>query len=694
MLILENSIESAIQKYRQGHLTEAETLSELILHQNPKNIDTLTLLALIAQRKGQLDRAESLYRQVLQIQPDRMMAYGALGDLYLFRYSNRYQDAIEAYQQVLSFNPPHSVALNTYNYLGKAFIESGQFKHAIQAYKQVIELRKNGAFGYYNLGNALAKNKQYSEAIEAYQQAIELNPTYYEAYSNLGNLFKEKGKRLEAIEAYEKAIEIKPDFERPRFGILSNQIPIVYASVEEIDRRRKSYTQYLQSLVDRYQSATPEERAIYADGVGASQPFYLAYQGLNDRRLQQMYGRAIVSLMQSRYPQWSQPPELPPLKNGEKIRVGIVSAFFYSHSNWKIPIQGWVENIDRSRFELFGYYCDLKQDSYTKIAARSFEKFEMGNLSLEQWCREIEGDRLHVLIFPEFGMHSTTLQLGCLRLAPIQMTSWGHPQTSGLPTIDYYLSSDLMEPENAAENYTEEVVRLPNLSIFYPPFNILPTPVSRSDIAVKESNTLFWCCQSIYKYLPQHDDIFPKIARSLPTAKFLFIQYGRGQYVTDIFYQRLQRAFAEFGLDATQYCIFLPRMKAKLFAGMSAISDVFLDSIGWSGCNSTLESLNHNLPIVTLPGDLMRGRHTSAILKMMDLDETIATDKEDYVNLAVRLGRNREYRQQIAQKIAANKHRVYNDLKPVRALEAFLSRTVSEKIGDDRTSLHSPREMD
>ena len=687
MLILENSIESAIQKYRQGHFTEAETLSEVILHQNPQHIDTLTLLALIAQRKGQLDRAESLYQQILQIQPDCMMAYGALGDLYLFRYSNRYRDAIEAYQTVLTLNPPHSAALNTYNYLGKAFIESGQFEHAIQAYHKVIELKEDGAFGYYNLGNALAKNKQYDEAIEAYKKAVELKPNYHEAYSNLGNLFKEKGKRAEAIAAYEKAIEIKPDFERPRFGILSNQIPIVYTSVEEIDRCRQSYTQYLQSLVDRYQSATPEERAIYADGVGASQPFYLAYQGLNDRPLQQIYGRAIVSLMQSRYPQWSQPPELPPLKDGEKIRVGIVSAFFYSHSNWKIPIQGWVENIDKSRFELFGYYCDLKQDPYTQMAARFFSKFEMGNRSLEQWCREIEGDRLHVLIFPEFGMNSTTLQLGCLQLAPIQMTSWGHPQTSGLPTIDYYLSSDLMEPENAAENYTEDVVRLPNLSIFYPPFKILPTPVSRSDIGVKESDTLFWCCQSIYKYLPQHDDIFPKIAQLLPTAKFLFIQYDRGQYVTDIFYQRLQRAFAEFGLDATQFCIFLPRMKAKLFAGMSAMSDVFLDSIGWSGCNSTLESLNYNLPIVTLPGDLMRGRHTLAILKMMDLDETIAADKEDYVNLAVRLGRDPEYRQQIAQKIAANKHRVYNDLKPVRALEAFLESVVSEKIGRDRPSI-------
>ena len=117
-----------------------------------------------------------------------------------------------------------------------------------------------------------------------------------------------------------------------------------------------------------------------------------------------------------------------------------------------------------------------------------------------------------------------TIKLGSLRLAPVQMTSWGHPNTSGLPTIDYYLSSDLMESENAEEYYSEKLVRLPNLGICHQPLPIRPKPVSKTDLGIKDSEIMFWCCQSLFKYLPQHDDVFPRIARNLDRAKFVFYQ--------------------------------------------------------------------------------------------------------------------------------------------------------------------------
>ncbi|MEO0685268.1 MAG: tetratricopeptide repeat protein, partial [Cyanobacteria bacterium J06649_11] len=314
---------------------------------------------------------------------------------------------------------------------------------------------------------------------------------------------------------------------------------------------------------------------------------------------------------------------------------------------------------------------------HTLAAANIFDKFVQGNRSIERWCETIAEDKLHILIFPEFGMDPTTVNLGCLRLAPIQMTSWGHPETSGLPTIDYYLSSDLMESENAQENYTEKLVRLPNLSIHYTPLQIQLEAVSRTDIGVKEDEILFWCCQSLYKYLPNHDDVFPRIAKELSNAKFIFIQH-ESEDVIKVFRKRLNSAFEQLGLNSQDYCLFLPRMRPQKFAGVSAIADVFLDSIGWSGCNSSLESVAHNLPIVTLPGDLMRGRHSMAILKMMGIEETIASSKEEYVRIAVSLGKDSQYRQHMSAKVAQNKHKLYGDLKPVRALENFLLEVVNK----------------
>jgi protein O-GlcNAc transferase len=275
-------------------------------------------------------------------------------------------------------------------------------------------------------------------------------------------------------------------------------------------------------------------------------------------------------------------------------------------------------------------------------------------------------------------MDYMTVRLGCLKLAPIQITSWGHPQTSGLPTIDYYLSSDLMESENAQVNYTEKLVRLPNLSIHYTPLVNEYDAISKKNIGIADNEMMFWCCQSLFKYLPQHDDVFPKIAKQLTNSKFVFIQHHQSEYITEIFRQRLQETFQEFGLNYQDYCIFLRQMHPTSFAGISAIADIFLDSIGWSGCNSTLESIAHNVPVVTLPGELMRGRHSLAILKMMGIEETIASNKEEYVQLAIRLGRDSEYRQSISQLIAQNKHKLYGDLEPIRALEEFLLNAVGK----------------
>jgi predicted O-linked N-acetylglucosamine transferase (SPINDLY family) len=458
-----------------------------------------------------------------------------------------------------------------------------------------------------------------------------------------------------------------------------SQLPIIYLSSEEIKLRRQNYQQHLQRLASYYATAPQPERAGAADAVGSQKPFFLPYQGLNDRDLQETYGRFICQLMSSRYPQWSRELELPQLAGGEKMRIGFVSGFFYNHSNWKIPIRGWIENLDKNQFELFGYYTDSKHDRFTSRAEKSFVKFIQGPLPVEKWCEAIAQDKLHVLIFPEFGMDSMTVQLGCLRLAPIQMTSWGHPDTSGMPTIDYYLSSDLMEPENAQEHYSEKLVKLPNLSIHYTPLEVQPKTISKKEIGLTNNEIMFWCCQSLYKYLPQDDDLFPRIAKAVANCKFVFIEYMKGEKVTEIFRQRLSHAFAEFELNYQDYCIFLPFLDGSTFAGTAAIADVFLDSIGWSGCNSTLESLTSNLPIVTCPGEFMRGRHSCAILKMMGVEETIAASKDEYVKIAIRLGQDFQYRQHISQLVAQNKHKLYGDLETVKALEDFLLNLVSKR---------------
>lgn len=624
------------------------------------------------QQGGDFKIAEFYYRQAIALQPDFVSAHTNLGDV--LQKQGRLNEAINSHQQAIKIKPDYHYA---YHNLGYAFEEQGKFQEAIEAYKTALNIQPDFAISHNNLGNIMAALNLFDAAIESYQQAIKIQPDIDYIHHNLGIAFTHNNKMQAAVEAFEQAVKLTPNYASAKLGICISQLPIIYSSVDEIEFRRNQYQQHLQNLAKGYELTNQEERAKAAEAVGAFQPFYLAYQGLNDRDLQRNYGEMICQIMSSRYPQYSQPLVMPTLDKNQKVRVGIISAFFYNHSNWKIPIKGWIENIDRSEFELFGYQPGIKKDNLTISANKTFDKFIHGVQSVEQLCEIIAQDKLHILIFPEFGMDQMTVQLGCLRLAPIQMTSWGHPDTSGLPTIDYYLSSDLMETENAQEHYTEKLVRLPNLSIHYIPLAILPEEIKKPDIGLKQDEIFFWCCQSLFKYLPNHDDVFPSIAKELENSKFVFIKHP-SQEVTEVFRQRLNHAFAALGLDYQNHCLFLSTLNDTQFAGTTALADVFLDSIGWSGCNSTLESIAHNIPVVTLPGELMRGRHSLAILKMMGIEETIASNKAEYVQIAIRLGKDAEYRQYISQQVAENKHKLYGDLKPVRALEDFLLQVVNK----------------
>ena len=249
----------------------------------------------------------------------------------------------------------------------------------------------------------------------------------------------------------------------------------------------------------------------------------------------------------------------------------------------------------------------------------------------------------------------------------------GTRSTSGLPTMDYFLSSEAMEPPDGQQHYTEHLVRLPKLSIYYEPPETPPVAIERSDLGLRSDATVFWCAQSLYKYLPQYDYVYPRIARELDDVQFVFIHYPYGDHVNGLFGDRLDRAFAAFDLDATKFCVFLPSLEQQRFIAAAGLCDIVLDSIGWSGGVSTLESLLHDLPIVTLPGPLMRGRHTMAMLELMQVTDTVAASVDDYVSLAVGLARDSVVASRRSRRGSpVAKNRLYRDDTCIAALQEFL----------------------
>jgi predicted O-linked N-acetylglucosamine transferase (SPINDLY family) len=692
-----------------GQLDEAETSLQEAVRLQPNHADAHNHLGVTRAQRGRFQDAAMSFRRALLLKPDHadaarnlqaaLQRLGGVANLQIgaqqaaaqqagdlqrlfeegqaFRQQGQLDRAAARFRQALLLKAD---VAEIHNALGITLALQGKPIEAEASFREALRLDPHHASAHNNLGNVYKDLHKLPEAQACYEQALRLNPNSPQAHCNLGAVLLEQGQPTRALECCREALRLKPDYVDARFSICFAQLPVLYESEAEIGRCRENYRRELEKLVAEFPYERPDLIAEAAETVGHRQSFYLAYQQKNDRDLQAIYGRFICRIMAARYPQWAGILTMPPQAPGERIRVGIVSGFFFRHSNWKIPVRGWVEDLDRSKFELFGYYTARIKDEATVAARRAFDHFVEEVVGLEEWCRRIRSDNLHVLIFPETGMETTTLKLAALRLAPIQCVSWGHPNTSGMPTIDYFLSSDLMEPPDAKHHYTEKLVRLANLSF---PYTLLETPSSPLDLAahgVRSGSVRYLCCQALFKYLPQYDELLCRIAGQVPEAQFIFLSLPRAAALTEQFRRRLHGAFARVGLDGSRHIVILPYLDSGQYQALNQSVDVFLDSIGWTGCNSTFEALACGLPVVTLPGALMRGRHSPAILQMLGVTDTLATDLDDYVAKAVQLGRKERKRQAIRRKVTANLNRIFQDQECIRSLEAFLEKAVRDRM--------------
>jgi protein O-GlcNAc transferase len=616
------------------------------------------------QKLERFDEALASYDRAIALKPDTAEAFNGRGAV--LQKLERLDEALVGYDKALALRPAYAEAFNN---RGAALKELERLEEALASYDEAIALKPDYAEAYNNRGNALAKLKRLDEALASYDKAIALKPDYAEAFNNRGNVLNDQGKAEEAMAQFGRALALKPDYPEAEFAMCMAELPILYMNEPEIVARRMAYERRLRALCEAGDRST--NLARFAKGVGHSQPFYLPYQGYNDRDLQALYGSFVCRVMAERYPPVAPAPSP---GAGEPLRLGFVSGFFRQHSNWKLPIKGWLRQLDRRRFRMFGYHTGFLTDAETDVAMTLCDRFVQGPLSIDRWRAEILADAPHVLIYPEIGMDRVATVLATQRLAAVQCNSWGHPTTSGFPTLDYYLGSDLMEPPDGQNHYTERLVRLPNLSVYCEPIDRPPVALVPPDLGLRATGTLYWCGQSLFKFLPRFDEVFARIAGAVGDCQFVFIQHQEGSNVTGLFRRRLDRAFAALGLRTDDYCIFLPRLDQRDFLAATGQCHVFLDSIGWSGCNSTLESLLYDLPIVTMAGPLMRGRHSMAILTMMGVTDTIAETIDDYVSIAVRLARDMPWRLALKARISAGKHRIYFDRACITGLEQFLNR--------------------
>jgi protein O-GlcNAc transferase len=649
-----------------GRTAEAVDAYRRAVERKPDFAEAHARLGSALRETGALDEALASTQRALALDPAAPLLHLQVGDL--LREKGFLAEAVAAYRAALEREPRMVEALNN---LGNVLRQQGRPDEALACYERALTVKPDFAEALLNGAIVLREQKRFADAVTAYRLLLQLRPDMIEAHLDLGNALKGMGDDAGAQASYARALEIDPEYAEARWALTMSRLPMVAQEEAELAASRAAFAANLDALERWCDARGPEKTARV---VGTQQPFYLAYQEGNHRELLARYGALCARLMGG----WQQATGLPMPARVQRAqtRVGIVSAHISDHSVWHALIRGWLEQLDGARFDVRLFHLGTTNDLETARAKSLVTHYSYGKTDLVEWTQLILGHQLDVLLYPEIGMDPMTVKLASLRLAPVQVTSWGHPQTSGLPTIDYFLSAEALEAPGAGAHYTEQLVTLPGFGSPCIPTGVKPGEVDLASLGLRPDVPLLLCPGTPFKYTPRHDAVFVEIARRLGECQFVFFTPKPPELMQRL-RARMAGAFERAGLEFGAYAAFVSWLSRPAFHGLMAQADVYLDTIGFSGYNTALQAIECGLPVVGFEGGFLRGRLASGILRRLGLNELVATSESEYVDIAVRLAQDAAYWGEAQARLEAARPSLYGDTASVRALEAFFEDALS-----------------
>ncbi|MCC7050073.1 MAG: tetratricopeptide repeat protein [Alphaproteobacteria bacterium] len=612
-------------------------------------------LAGIAHALGLADAAVRHMRHAAKARPGDAALLGNLGAL--LNAAGRADEARAPLERAIKLKPDFAAA--HYN-LGIVLARLGDPNAAAASYQRAIALDPRHAGAHLNLANLLSEARLYGDAVGHYRLSLAARPQPG-AWISLGNTLKEQGYWQEARQAYQQALALR-DNDGARIKA-ATVLPLVPQSEQEIAHSRADFAQGVDALLQRKLAIADPAREV------GSTHFALAYQGGNDKDLAVASARLFASACPTLL--HTAPHCRDGAPRGEKLRVGFCSRFLRDHSIGRLMLNLIRHMATTGRYEVFVFTFPQPGDAvWDEIARHAVEAVRIP-AALAEARAAIAERRLDVLVYPDIGMEPMTYFLAFARLAPVQCVTWGHPVTTGIPAVDYFLSCDAAEPPDGQDHYSETLVRLGGLPMSYrrPP---RPDPMKdRATYGLPVDAHLYFCAQNLFKIHPALDRPFAEILARDPQGRLLLLHGGDPHWAELL----LGRYRAVMG-DAADRVIVLPRQSHADYMNLLALSDVSLDSLPFSGGNTTYQALAMGTPVVTLPGKFLRGRLSLAIYAKAGVMDLVAKDAGDYVTLALRAANDRAWRADVMARIEAASGVIFDDREYLMDVERFLARVV------------------
>lgn len=607
-----------------GKLQEAAASYAGALVHKPNHVGALFNLGLVLQMQGKLEEAAACYRRALNHKPDYAEALGNLGNT--LQAQGKLEEAVACYGRALTYRPDYA---EVHSNLGNVLMAQGEYASAAASHGRALTHKPDYAEAHNNLGLVLLEQGNVDAAVASYRRALSHKPAYAEAHVNLGNALREQGHAAEAAASYRRALALDRDNAEARWGLATAVIPVFTDTVAESIAAAETFANSLTELT-AWSRANPGK---LGESVGGSQPFYLAYRPADVTSLLSCYGDLVCAEAAAHW--------RPGIAEGgtvrqprARIRIAVVSGQVRQHPVWDVVLRGILAHLDRRRFDVVLYHTGSITDEETTWAKGRVDRFVQGPLSTRAWLDEVSRDRPDVMFYPEVGMDSATCALAALRLAPLQVAGWGHPVTTGFPSIDWFVSGELLEGSGAERHYREKLICLPGTGVCT---DLAPAQAQAWDGPARPKNcTRFTLCQQPIKFDPAHDVLLTHIAKAVGPSEFWLAAPKKLHWATQRLRKRLAAAFVAEGLDPEAHLRVMPWLSREQFSGFLGEMDVFLDCPAFSGYTTAWQAIHCGIPVVTLEGEFLRQRLAAGLLRQIGMTDGIASSADQYVQIAAR----------------------------------------------------------
>lgn len=712
----EEAMRAIGERFRAGDLEQARALCERALAASAQNADLHYLAGMIALSGGDADTAiarlrsaiglndrVALYHQILgralaragddaaaeaalaraiELDPSSSDAKRDLAQLLTDRGEHR--RAIVLRRQLLAQHPEEQ---QSHLDLAYSLFHGGSPAEALEVLETAVQMGANSAIAWFNYGVAAQALGRNDRAADAYRSAMTLDPGHAEAAMSLGVLQHMAGNAAAARELYEQALASVPDHAQALFnlGLALRDLGEDEAADEALARAAGSRDGLSRALgLIRLSDIVPDEgldelrrgfeerldelarcRLTLADvaGLGTSW-FTLAFHHQNNRALLTRLCAAFRSACPAL--SWSA-PHCEGARPAGRPRIGFLSNHLYHHTVG-LYFTAFIEALAGADCDVFSFSQTERDDSVTRAVRKSVTEHVTISRHLETAREQIAARKLDVLVYLDIGMEPVSYFLAFARLARVQACLWGHPETTGIDTMDRFISHAGCETAGSADYYSERLLLLPDTCTYacFPRPEIPASPKQRWHFDLRDEDIVYTCTQAPHKIHPDFDRLVDGILAREPRARLVIFGSARGRLGARV----AERMARRMGERASRVRV-MPQLGYADYLALVTRSDVILDTPHFNGGKTTFDALAMRRPIVTVRGNRLKGLQTAHLLHRLGLDALAAAGEQDYVDTALELGASARRRGEVAEAIGDGA-RIFNDAQSAAAFRQMI----------------------